>query len=77
LSIATNNLLANVSNELQKVDKSIKNVVTQTTISNTEHSENPAQTENSEQIKDYEDTTNSEQQKLEESYSRNRIDWTE
>lgn len=80
LSVATNNLLANVSNELLKVDKSINNVVTQTTISNTEHSEhteNPAQTENLEQLKDYEDTTNSEQQKLEESYSRNRIDWPE
>lgn len=80
LSVATNNLLANVSNELLKVDKSINNVVTQTTISNTEHSEhteNPAQTENLEQIKDYEDTTNSEQQKLEESFTRNRIDWPE
>lgn len=74
LSIATNNLLVNVSNELQKVDKSIDNVVAKTTISNTEHSEH---TENSEQIKDNENTTNLEQQELEESYSKNRIDWTE
>jgi hypothetical protein len=80
LSIATNNLLVNVSNELQKVDKSIDNVVTKTTIFNKEHSEhteNSVQPENSEQIKDYKNTTNSEQQELEESYSKIRIDWTE
>ena len=35
LLVATNNLLVNVSNELQEVDKSISNVVTKTTFLNT------------------------------------------
>jgi len=56
LSIATDNLLANVSHELQKIDKSISYVVTKTNpliIEHSEHTENPIQVEILEQRKDY------------------------
>ena len=78
LSIATNNLLVNVTNELQEVDKSINYVVTKTNpliTEHFEHTENQIQAEI--QAKDSRKTTNSGQRMLEESYSETRIDWNE
>jgi len=77
LSIATDNILANVSHELQEIDKSISYVVTNKNpliTEHSEHTENPIQAEILEQRKDYK-KTKSEQQILEERYSEIRIDW--